>query len=206
MPAEGWGRIWRWPLYSPRRLIGTVLVLLLVIAVPNVVLSRGANPAPPPPPAQAGGTTTAPNQPGPSGTAGGLPTAGTDANGTAAPPAQSTVAPTVSPRPPRPNARQEVGATALAFTTAWARPDRPQAQWFAEVSKYADVEFRPQLAKTDPTEVPATKVTGVPTVVSVTFASGVVEVPTDGGTVVVSLIHDEKDNPGWRVTDIRPKG
>jgi hypothetical protein len=204
MPShDGFGQMWRWPLYSPRRFFSCIAVVLALIALSNMVLGSGKPKAP----AAGQGTPPASSTPAPSQSSAqdsGTPTgpAGTvnpaPANGGSTP----AVTPTVSPKPATPGGAQHAVQVALAFTQAWADHVKPAAQWLAAVSRYADPEFAAQLKSTDPANVPASRVTGPPSATSVFYASASVEVPTDAGVVVVQLI---SDGHTWRVVDIHPK-
>jgi hypothetical protein len=190
MPAEGLGRIWRWPLHSPRRFFSCLLGVVILIAISNMVFGgRTGLPASDRNAAAASASTT------PTDT--GLPAAPTSPS-----PTMPEITPSVSPRPPVPGATQQVASTAVAFTRAWADHNRPATEWWARVSRYADPELAAQLKTTDPANVPASKVTGPPHPVAVYYASASVEVPTDAGTVVVALV---SDGHRWLVTDIQPK-
>jgi len=96
----------------------------------------------------------------------------------------------------------QASSTAVLFTRAWADHTKAQAVWLAQVRRYADPEYADGLSKTDPRNVPATKVTGAPHPVAVYAFSASIEVPTDAGTMVVALI---SDGHAWRVTSILPK-
>ncbi len=198
--VDGWGALWRWPLYSPRRFFSCLAVLLALVATSNMILGDGGSlpPAdrtaavPSQTPTPTPTDTATPSEETPFPAESGLPGLGTESEAT----------PTISPRPPAKDGPQKASATALAFTQAWADHNRPAAQWLAGVSRYADPEFAAQLQSTDPRNVPASKVTGAPHPVAVYFASASVEVPTDAGTVVIELVSDGRT---WRVVDIHPK-
>ena len=199
--VDGWGQLWRWPLYSPRRFFSCVAVLLALIAVSNMILGGGGSLPPPDRPAAAP-SGTAPPQPTPTDTR----TTPIDQSPLAEPAVPGSdgtgITPTPSPRPATADGAQKASAMALAFTRAWADHSKPPAQWLAGVGQYADPEFAAQLRSTDPRNVPAGKVTGAPHPASVFYASASVEVPTDAGTVVVELV---SDGHAWRVVDIHPK-
>lgn len=197
MPGDGFGRLWRWPLYTPRRFFSVVLVLVMLVALSNMIFGhRGGTGAGAVPASDTGtpgtpGTPVAPVSPGE------LPT--TAPAPTTAP--LVTVSPVVSPRPPAASAAAAAGSVAEAFTRAWANHNRPAAQWLADVTRYADPEFAAQLGTADPANVPANSVTGPPSPIAVNYASASVEVPTDAGKVILTLIND---GHSWLVTDIRP--
>jgi hypothetical protein len=92
---------------------------------------------------------------------------------------------------------------AAAFAAAWARPDLAQAEWMAGVKPYVTPELAALLASTDPARVPSSKVTGDALLVSATATDAIVNVPTDGGLIRVSLI---RDVVGWAVSGVAPAG
>ncbi|MBI3686198.1 MAG: hypothetical protein HY241_02455 [Actinobacteria bacterium] len=195
MSVDGFGRIWRWPLYTPRRFFSVLLSLLILIALSNMIFGKHGGVRPPGAAAAAGpAATTAPTVP-PGSVPGDTPTIPV-----VEPPL--TVSPLVSPQPAGQDAARQVADTATAFTRAWADHTRPVAQWLAQVTSFADPEFAAQLQTTDPANVPANAVTGAAQPVVVNYASASVEVPTDAGVVVVVLVNDGRR---WLVTDIRPK-
>jgi|SRR5215470_7042369 len=199
MPSgDGWGRLWRWPLYSPRRFFSCLAVLLGLVALSNMIFGGGSSLPPADRDATASAATVTPSSTGAGPPTDPLP----QPTGSSLPSPTETLSPTASPRPATSNGAQQASATALAFTRAWADHTKPAAQWLAGVSRYADPEFAAQLTSTDPRNVPASKVTGAPRPVSVYFASASVEVPTDAGMVVVELV---SDGHVWRVVDIHPK-
>jgi hypothetical protein len=201
MPSgDGLGQLWRWPLYSPRRFFTCIAAVLALIAVTNMVLGVTRPSAP----LQAAPTNT-PAAPTATPEDTGTPATQSPASPAPALPGESeppATTPSVTPKPASARGAVLASSAALSFTREWANHARPAAQWLAAVSRYADPEFAAQLRSTDPANVPASKVTGRPTPVSVFFASASVEVPTDAGTMVVDLV---SDGTSWRVVDIHPK-
>jgi hypothetical protein len=200
MPSgDGWGQLWRWPLYSPRRFFSFLAVLLALVAVSNMIFGGGSSLPPADRDATASAATVTPSETGTATPTDTLPLpSGSDLPGGT----ETPLSPTASPRPATSNGARLAATTALAFTQAWADHAKPAAQWLAGVSRYADPEFATQLKSTDPRNVPASKVTGGPHPVAVYFASASVEVPTDAGLVVVELVSDGRT---WRVVDIHQK-
>jgi hypothetical protein len=78
-------------------------------------------------------------------------------------------------------------ATAKNFTEAWVRWQLSKARWYAGVAPWATVDLRDQLRYTDPHNVPASKVTGHPKVISTADGYTSVLVPTDKGSVALIL-------------------
>jgi len=174
--------IWQWPLRSPARLIGCVIVLLALVIVANSAFGllsgrSGHSPGI----LYGGGDTSAP--------AGRTPTA------RAAPPAEATALPPVPELTPRTLAPAQAPRAALTaaarWTEAWARhPAGTTTQtWVNGLRPYTTDEYLGVLSTVDPANVPATKVTGPARAVLVSPASVRVEVPTDAVTLVVLVVN-----------------
>jgi len=105
------------------------------------------------------------------------------------PPAPSTSGDTEDgPNPPIPiPAPGAATDAALRFVHAWARPDLEQPAWFAALRDLVTPAYARLLAATDPANVPAHLVTGAPVARSSTSTVLVTDVPTDAGTVRVTL-------------------
>ncbi|MEW2383667.1 hypothetical protein AB0873_16475 [Micromonospora sp. NPDC047707] len=100
---------------------------------------------------------------------------GGDAHGQDRPPA--------APPPPA-----QAAPVAAAFAAAWARPDLPPDVWWRGVASSCDEGFARALRTVDPARVPATRVTGRLVVKQApTGGAAVYEVPTDAGTLTVTL-------------------
>lgn len=176
----------RWPLWSWRNLTVSAVALLALLAfVGNLTdgsssaSTSGAAP---------GGTATAPTAPStPASTA---TTVSPSATGTPAPPtASSTVA------------QGSATAVAGAFVAAWAQPDAAEAAWLEAMRPWATPKLLASFAGADPRQVPATRLTGDPALARTTASAATVTVPTDGGTVEVSL---ERSGAAWRAGAIAP--
>lgn len=189
--AAVYRRLWGWPMRSPRHLavvvfVVAVLVIAIGIAVPQLT---GGN--------KAGGgaaaespdnTTAAPNAPGTTNTPGvtgstsALPTRITD------PPSAPTSA------PPDPVALDVAGS----WGEAWVNhPEGVTAEeWLADLRPFTTEEQLTEMATVEPGNIGATKVTGDPVVVESFTSSVKVELPTDDGNLLITVI----DTPdGWRV-------
>lgn len=92
-------------------------------------------------------------------------------------------------------------AAALAYVTAWARPDLAPNAWYAAVRGLVVPQYARLLADTDPASVPAHTVTGPARVLSSTTAVVVVAVPTDAGTVQVTVL---RTGARWLIATARP--
>jgi hypothetical protein len=182
-------KLWGWPLRSPRHLITFVIILIalgIVVAmlIPRAASTNGAQPA---------GDTT-------SDTAGATSSSsqGQSPTDTTTSAATRLTSPLLSPTPapPAPAALD----VATKWVTAWAKHPAgiTSQQWLEQLKPYTTDEFLPQMASVDPANVPATKVTGAAVSVDSTTSSVVADVPTDGGTIQVTVI--TTPNQGWRVS------
>ncbi|WP_143426817.1 hypothetical protein [Georgenia soli] len=100
--------------------------------------------------------------------------------------------------------REEAQRLARDAMTAYARPDTPPDQWWAEFSKHLSAQAAYDYQWVDPTSIPARAVTGPASITaepSVYLAE--LTVPTDAGTYGVLL--SRTDGPGpWKVERITP--
>lgn len=100
--------------------------------------------------------------------------------------------------------RAAVLDAAVVALAAFARPDVPYEQWWAEVGPLMSVQAQVDYQYVDPANVPARAVTGVPVLVDEASASVAgVEVPTDVGTYTVTLSRTDA-GAGWLVERISP--
>lgn len=178
--------LWQWPLRSPVRLAGTVVVVLAVVVGVTTALTAVQ------------GYTARPA--GPHGTSQGV---------AATPTSPATVAPTPSVLPPVPTnvpsaqpvstAPTEVLQLARQWTQAWVRPPEGTTtdEWLAGLRPYTTEAYLGVLTAVDPANNPATRVVGGVRAVSVTSESVQVEVPTDAVDLLVLVALTED---GWRVS------
>lgn len=111
-----------------------------------------------------------------------------------APLLHSPVPPANAPDQPAP------GTVAMSFTRAWLHHDGLSAQqWLQGVSGYITSALNAQLAETDPANVPASRITGTATIADDTTDSCQVSVPTDTGTLVLTL---RRVDTRWLVDDV----
>jgi hypothetical protein len=206
--AAVYRRLWGWPMRSPRHLIATVLVIAAVVIAIGLIVPRltGSDE-----PAGGGaanlGGSSAPAAPtdgaaaGPTGA--GQPTAAQPGQGSdAAQPTREptpTLTPTSGPAPPE----------ALDVATAWGKAfvNHPAGisneQWLNGLRPYTTEERIAVMTSVDPANVPATEVTG-PAVTVANYASSVTAaVPTNGGTITLSIIQTPQ---GWRVAEYEQAG
>jgi hypothetical protein len=100
--------------------------------------------------------------------------------------------------------RKEARTLAQDVMTAYARPDAPQEQWWAEFSKHLSGQAAYDYQWVDPASIPARAVTGPATITaepSVYLAE--LTVPTDAGTYGVLLSRTDGPSP-WQVERITP--
>ena len=91
---------------------------------------------------------------------------------------------------------------ATAFAQAWCLSARSQQEWTRGIQPFVTPALAAGLAQTDPARVPATKVIGEAALVTASAASAQVNVPTDGGSILVSL---RRSSSGpWQVFDVGP--
>ncbi|TNC23142.1 hypothetical protein [Amycolatopsis alkalitolerans] len=181
--AAVYRRLWGFPLRSPRHLAGTAIgVAILVIAigllVPQLLGPRQQNKITP---ATIPDTSSsAARQPGSS----------------PVPMSTRLTAPLLQPTPAAPNP-QALGVAKL-WAQAWVNhpPGITNAQWLAGLRPYTTDEFLPQMSSVDPTNIPATKLTGEPVAAQSYTSSVVAVVPTDGPKLSITVTETPA---GWRV-------
>jgi hypothetical protein len=179
--------LWQWPLRSPARLGLCVVFGLAVVvgAVAGIGALRGVTAVGS---AVAGGSAATPTAETPTG---GRPAVVTP---TVLPPVKE-LTPTSLPVSSAPSAALSVAAR---WAGAWV--DHPQGttpqQWVDGLRPFTTDEYLGVLTGVDPTNIPATKVTGEPRALRVAARSVQVRVPTNALTLVVLVVQTEG---GWRV-------
>ncbi len=173
--------LWQWPLRSPIRLVLTgVGVLAVVVAVTlGLGLAHGSVPLPggaAPTPSVAAGPAPSPEP--------------------ALLPPVPTLEPTTLPVSAAPAAALQV---ATRWARAWVRPPdgTTSAKWLDGLRTTTTDEYLGVLAGVDPSNIPATKVTGAAKAVSVAPRSLRARVPTDALTLVITVVDTDA---GWRVS------
>jgi hypothetical protein len=172
--------LWRWPLYSWRRLVG-ILAAAAVALIAYAVISGGGEDG------GSGGSGGSESRATPTGSApASSPAASDDAS-----PGMTT------------DDYQAAAAAAQQFVAAWASHPRSHADWMDAMDPYMGPTFANQMRTGLPDNVDATKVTGKPRIVlrGVPGRTQVV-VPTDAGPYSVDL--GRNDLGEWLATDIRP--
>lgn len=188
--AAAYRAIWQWPLRSPARLVVTVVVALALVT--GVSYGLGA---------LRGQAQTLPAAPTTVPTAGAYPlpdttgsTPGTTA-ATALPPVPE-LTPTALPVSQAPREALQV---VTSWTAAWVRPPAgtTSVQWLAGLRPYTTDEYLGVLSGVDPSNVPATRVTGPARAIQVAPRSVQVQIPTDALTLLVTVVSTDA---GWRVS------
>jgi hypothetical protein len=103
-----------------------------------------------------------------------------------------------------PSAGESVTRVATAFAQAWSSSSRSQQQWTRGIQPFVTPALAAGLAQTDPARVPATKATGEAVLLTASATSAQVRVPTDGGSIVVTL--KRAGSGPWQVSDVAPAG
>jgi hypothetical protein len=179
-------RLWGWPLRSPRHLVGTLVFLAILVTVLGIVLPKAMDkPATAAPGAGASATSSAP-----SGLAVPVPTPSTLPTRLSSPLATPTSA------PPNPEALN----VAKQWAAAWVNHPAgiSNADWLNGMRALTTDEYLPVMSTVDPSNIPATRVTGEPTVTSSYTSSVQVVVPTDGPKLSITVVNT---GAGWRVAD-----
>lgn len=184
--AAVYRRIWGFPLRSPAHLVGTaVAVIVLIVAIGILVPQLLGNPnRSGPTPVRIQGADESTSQSAPSGT-------------TSTPMSTRLTAPLLQPTSAAPD--PAALATAKQWATAWAtHPDGiTNAQWLDGLRPFTTEEYLPEMSTVDPANIPATRVTGEPTVTKSYTSSVDVLVPTDGPKLSITVA---KTPAGWLVT------
>ncbi|HJQ46202.1 MAG TPA: hypothetical protein VJ870_07755 [Amycolatopsis sp.] len=181
-------RLWGFPLRSPKHLAGTaiavaVLVTAIGIVVPQFLGHGGGSQGPTPIQIKDPSST------------GQRPTA---AASSTAPMSTRLTAPLVLPTSAAPSA--DAVNVAKSWAQAWV--NHPvgitNAQWLDGLRPYTTDEFLPQMSTVDPSNIPATRVTGDPVVTSSYTSSVQVVIATDGPKLSITV---SQTAAGWRVSE-----
>ena len=186
-------KVLRWPLWSWRNLsVTTAAVLLVFYGMGRVVepakISISAFHAP--------AVTSSPTASSPSPVE---PSAAASSPGPAAPPSTPSSSTVLSA-----SGSESVTRVATAFAQAWSSSGRSQQEWTSGIQAFVTPALAAGLAQTDPARVPATRVTGEALLLTASATFARVRVPTDGGSIVVTLTR-AASRP-WQVSDVAPVG
>jgi hypothetical protein len=196
--AAVYRKLWAWPMRSPNHLIVVlvvvaVLVIAISVIVPQVVGSGGGSGA-------AGASTDQSTSPAGSdsgtgpGTSGDPSLPGGGGSATSELPTRITSppqAPTSAPAEP------EALDVATRWGEAWVDHEGVSVEeWLDGLRPLTTEEYMVEMETVDPRNVPAGAVTGEPEPTDSYTSSVTVNLPTDGGTLAITVI----DTPqGWRV-------
>lgn len=187
--AAVYRRIWGAPLRSPKHLVATVVVLVVLVTVVGFLIPRLL-------PGDGNAAQNPPGQ-GESSSAEAEPTEGAGQTGDE--PEETETRLTESPLTPK---SAEPAQAALVAARQWAEAwvDHPKGatnkSWLAGLEPLTTEEFLPQLRSVDVRNIPAKKVVGKVQPVASTTSSVEVDVRTDGPTLRITVI---KRPDGWRV-------
>lgn len=205
--AAVYRRLWGWPMRSPRHLIVSLLVVAAVVIAVGLIVPRltGSDDSPSAAQQDNLGGSSAPAAPtdgaSPGPTGAGQPPAAQPGSSSALPTRlpEPTLTPTSGPAPPE----------ALDTATLWGKafvnhpPGTTNEQWLAGLRPYTTEERIAVMSSVDPANVPATEVTGPVVTVANYVSSVTVALPTNGGTVTLSIILTPQ---GWRVAEYEQAG
>ncbi|UOZ10120.1 hypothetical protein [Amycolatopsis sp. WQ 127309] len=187
--AAVYRRLWGFPLRSPRHLIGTLVFLAILVTVLGIVVPKvmGKQPAKASP--LAPGTTTTSVTATQPGVAASVPTSNLPTR---------LSQPLVTPTTAAPNG--DAVRVAKEWAAAWVNHPAgiTSAQWLEQLKPFTTEEYLPVMSSVDPANVPATKVTGEPTVGTSYTSSVQLTIPTDGPKLSITVV---STNAGWRVAD-----
>ncbi len=160
--------------------IGLIAIVVLIIVVAKVLPQRSPDSAVHISNPVTAGTGTASG----GGVAGALDPGNLPGATPSAPVLHSPVPPVTSPGTKKPQ------TVAVSFAKAWVdHTDVSAAQWLHAVTAYTTTDLAAQLAETDPENVPATRVTGAATVIGDSVTSCGVHVPTNTGTLLLTMVN-----------------
>lgn len=175
--STGRTECWRWALWSWRNVAVTTVVTVVVFAGAGRVLSLGE-----------------PTSPRGSDYPSASAASADDPSPTTSPPLSAASVPPAAPVRP-----EEVS---LSFVRVWARPDAVDPVWRTECAAYATDGFAKVLSTATSGSVAASRVVGDAEILERTESEATVRVTTDGGAVLVRLLHERET---WRVDDIEPE-
>lgn len=194
--AAVYRKLWGWPMRSPTHLVvllvvAAVLVIAVSVVVPQLTGSDdggGSGAAA----ETTGRSTSGTDQPPETGD--GQVEGGGEGSATTALPTRITSPPQrPTTAPPEPEALD----TAQEWGRAWvAHEGATEEEWLDGMRPFTTEEYMVELATVDLRNVPATEVTGEPEAVESYTSSTTVHLPTDGGTLAITVISTPQ---GWRV-------
>jgi hypothetical protein len=190
-------RFWGWPLHSPRRLalttLGAAATGIGIAVLTSLGAPRESQPAPAPTgavmrPIPATGRASTPLRPPVSTPAQPGLAAVTSSPTAVIPPTANTI-----------GASRDAAQTARAFAAQWVThpPGTTGQQWAAQLAPFVVPEYLATLESVDPNTIPATAVTGDPTIRTTSAAVAEATVPTNAGALQLVLL--TQPDGTWRV-------
>lgn len=101
------------------------------------------------------------------------------------------------------DAERAAAERAAAFMRAFARPDLPDDDWHAGIAGFMTIQGAQEFAYVDPANVPASSVESARVLANVSASLAEVEVTTDAGTYLVTMIRTTANTP-WLVEYTAP--
>jgi hypothetical protein len=199
--AAVYRRLWGWPLRSPRHLVVS-LIVFIVLAIAVAVITAHATANSRHQRATSGGTSITSVDPsilvttpfdGGSGISGAPPNGST----TGTPSATRLTTPPETPK------SAPASAAALAVINQWGKEwvNHPigmtNAQWLAQLKPYTTPEFLPVMSSVDVSNIDATEVTGAPKATESFTSSVEALLPTNAGQLDITAISTPQ---GWQVS------
>ena len=193
MTGGGLGRAVRWPLWSWRNLtISAIVVLAFFAGLGRITNGDGAPAA----------SATTPRETTPASSAPATQPPDTSAVGTKSPPAATPTSTSTSASAPVKVSTSSPVEVATAFVTAWSNTGvGDESAWLTRMKPWASESLISSLSGTDPSQVPATRVTGDAALKSTKGATATVSVPTDGGRISVVVVGA---HGRWRAHTVAP--
>ena len=191
------GPLVRWPLHSPRRLLGVVAAAVAAVMLLGAINDRGE-------PRAVGGeapAVTSTAEPDDEVSSAATPSAPATGDGTVGSTAAPAGTDAFSEDPAADDPIAAAQQAAAEFVADWARPDLDAESWQAGLAPRTTPELMAALADTDPANLPAVTVAGPPVAVATNAEAGVFDVPTTGEFVRVAV---QLVDGAWIVTDVQP--
>jgi len=188
----------RWPLYSPLRFVGVVVIALVAVFFAGEINDEeGAS--------SAGVVQPAPPQVADSSPSS-EPSYETTSSASATPGDATSVGATddLSADPAADDPAAAAADVAAAFVAAWARPDLDPDTWASNVRPLATSDlWSTGLSMTDPASTPEVTVRGEPRQIAINAEEAVFDVPTTGDWVRVHAVPGP-DAATWLVSRVEP--
>ncbi|MGH3861988.1 hypothetical protein [Actinokineospora sp.] len=196
--AAVYRKLWGWPMRSPKHLAMTAVIAAVLITGLGIVIPKlaGKNGLP------ASASTTS-GRPGSATTYLGRPP---QPGVTSAPTSLPTRLPSPTQQPSSAPAAPEALDTAIAWAEAWVfhPAGTTTERWIDRLRPHTTEEYLlGKLTTVEPANVPANAVTGRAEVKNSSVGAVEVEVPTDNGTLHITVIKTDK---GWRVSEHKRVG